>query len=112
MSQVPYYLLALSLIGGLLFLTVMKFRRPGRDREAARLEVVLTEANRQIKALQNNPKSVGFERVRSLLREVQSRLHSLPPELSGRYETRVMRVLQDAARVGITVSPEQTLQHH
>lgn len=111
MDLLPYLFIGFAFIVGVIWLSVMKFGKSARDRETVRFELVLAESARLLKALQNNPKSIGYDRVRSLLREVQMRLHELPPEVMSRYENRVMKVLQEAARLGITVSPESTLQH-
>jgi hypothetical protein len=97
MEYLPYVFTGIAFVVGALLLSLMKFRRPRRDRELSRLETGIAEA-------------ISFEKIRSQLREVQLRLHALPPEILSRYENRVMKVLHEAARLGITVTPEKTLQ--
>jgi hypothetical protein len=110
MVHLPIYFPLIGLLIGAVLFSVVMFRRSGRNVETDRLELVMSEVYRQIKSLQSNPKSIGFERVRSLLQEVQIRLYSLPPELTARYENRVMKILHEAARLGITSTPENALK--
>lgn len=112
----PSSLLALALLGIILMgLAAWLFLRPRRTAFPAEdrtlpLQSLLAEAQKLVRTLDHAPHSAGYERLRALLREMQRRLRQLPPEAEQRFERRAMRVLEDAARIGVTLSPEETLQ--
>ncbi len=80
------------------------------EEQALPLQSVLNEAQKLVRNLSHAPHSAGYERLRALLREMQRRLRQLPPEAGQRFERRAMRVMEDAARIGVTLSPEEALQ--
>lgn len=107
-GKLPYLLAAAGLLAGTLWAFLHFAFKSRRDRESIRLESLIAEAYRQLRALGHSPKPLGFEQTRHLLREVQSTVSRLSNEQTRkRLEARAMRLLEEGAKYGITVSPEE-----
>jgi hypothetical protein len=109
-DKLPFFLAGAGLLAGSLWACLRFLFKSRRDQDSARLESLMSEAQRQLRALSQSPKSLGYDQVRILLRDVQKLLSQVSNEVRKRHEPRAMRLLQDAARLGITLSPEEALQ--
>jgi len=109
-TLVTYLLLGGSAsLFGLLCLGILRNRRRKTaviSPKARPLDAVFSEAFRLIRLQANQHKAGHSESIKVLLSEIQERIGGLPPTLQPRYEKRMMKALEEAARIGITLSPE------
>jgi hypothetical protein len=110
-NSLPLFLFGgLAIVAG--FLLAIRSARHRQPQSAALpMEALLSETHRQIRLQATTPKGLGQDRLRLMLREVQSRMRGLPPKMQQRFEKRVMKVLTEAARMGITLSPDGSFQY-
>ncbi len=111
MTQIPYLVLGLILVAIALWTGFQLTHKSGHRGEIESLERAMFEAQRQLRAIRQGPKSMGMERLSHLLHVIQMRMRALPPDVFKRYEKRGKKLLQEAARLGITVSPEVKVQY-
>jgi hypothetical protein len=110
-SSLPLFIFGgLALIAAIL-LAIRSARHRQPQSTVLSLEALFSETHRQIRLQATTPKGLGHERLRLMLREVQGRMRGLSPEMQQRFEKRAMKILAEAARQGITLSPDGSFQH-
>ena len=70
------------------------------------MEALISDIIRNLRVLARSPHPVVVDRVKGLLRDLQRRLRLADEKVAHGFEMKALRLFEDAARLGITVSPE------